>query len=137
MTHDRRVGQEPLDVLLAEPRHLLEVETVEGAPEALPFAQDRQPGEAGLKSFEAELLEQPSVVGDREAPFRVVVGAVLGRRVSPEAADDAVLAADEPILAQGSTPFGVSQVIASIEMRPAWTDGSCSVSWRVSSRLVR
>jgi hypothetical protein len=94
MTHDRRVGQEPLDVLLAEPRHLLEVETVEGAPEALPLSQDRQPRESGLEAFEAELLEQPLIVGDREAPFRVVVGAVLGCRVGPEAADDTVLAAD-------------------------------------------
>jgi hypothetical protein len=135
---DRGVAEQPLDVPLAEPRDLGEVEAGERAPEAFPLAQDRQPGEAGLEAFEAELLEQPPVVGDGEAPLGVVVGAVLRRRVAPEAADDAVLATGESIIAQSSAPFRVSQVMISTDIRPARTDGSpFSISRSVSSRLVR
>jgi hypothetical protein len=43
---DRGVAEQPLDVLLAEPRDLGEVEAGKGAPEPLPLAQDRQPREA-------------------------------------------------------------------------------------------
>jgi hypothetical protein len=41
---DRGVAEQPLDVPLAEPRDLGEVEAGERAPEAFPLAQDRQPG---------------------------------------------------------------------------------------------
>ena len=99
--------------------------------------KDRQPGEARLEPLEHELLEQAAVVVDREAPLGVVVGLVLGRRRAPEAAGDAVLAADDALVAQPRAPFSVSQVIASTDMRPARIAGSSSVRRRVSSRLVR
>jgi hypothetical protein len=38
--------------------------------------QDRDPAQAGLKAFQADLLEQALVVRNREAPFLVVVAAV-------------------------------------------------------------
>ena len=138
MADDRGVAEQPLDLLFAESRDLGEIEAGKGAPEPLSLAQDREPGEAGLEAFEAELLEQPPVVGDGEAPLGVVVGAVLRRRVAPEAADDAVLATGESIIAQSSAPFRVSQVMISTDIRPARTDGSpSSISRSVSSRLVQ
>jgi hypothetical protein len=45
MAHDRGVPEQALDVPDAEPRDGLEVEAGERMPEALPLAQDRQPGE--------------------------------------------------------------------------------------------
>ena len=77
---------------------LLDVEAGEGAAEVLALPQDRQPRQAGLKAFEADLLEQARVVGDRPAPFAVVVGGVLGRARAPEAAALAVLADDQSVL---------------------------------------
>ena len=62
MAHDRRVGEQPLDVAVAESRHPLGVEAGEGAPEGLALAEDGQPREAGLEALQAELLEQPPVV---------------------------------------------------------------------------
>jgi hypothetical protein len=103
---DRRVGQESLDVLLAEARYPLEVEAGEGLAETLTLAKDREPRQSGLEAFEAELLEEPAVVRDRIAPLSVVVGPVLGRRVAPEAADDAVVAAGEAVVAQAIFPSG-------------------------------
>ena len=72
------VAEQALDVPLVEARDLLEVEAREGPAEGLALAQDRQPREPGLEALEAQLLEQAPVVADREAPFVVVVGAVLG-----------------------------------------------------------
>ena len=62
----------------------------------LALAQDGQPGQAGLEAFEADLLEQPAVVGDGPAPFMVVVVAVVGQAARPGAAGDAVRPFDKP-----------------------------------------
>ena len=42
----------------------------------LPLPEDRQPGQPGLKAFEAEPFEQSSFVGDGPAPFLIVVRVV-------------------------------------------------------------
>jgi hypothetical protein len=76
---DPGVAQKSLDISLAEARDLLEVEARERLPEVLALAQNRQPREAGLEAFEAELLEEPPVVVDRKAPLVVVVRAVFRR----------------------------------------------------------
>ena len=70
MADDAGVGKQPVDVGVAEPGDLLEVETGEGGAEILALAQDRQPGKAGLEAFEADLLEQPDVVGRPAGPIR-------------------------------------------------------------------
>jgi hypothetical protein len=119
---DRRVGEQPLDVAVAEPSNLVEVEAGERAPECLAFAEDRQPREPGLKAFQTELLEQPAVVRDREAPFGVVIGAVLGRRIAPEATDDSVLAADQPFidyLKPTTIDMGPTRCLTSVSLKPA------------------
>ena len=62
MAHDAGVGEQPRDVVVSEPSHPLKLKIGESVPERGPFAEDRQPREARLKSLQAELLEQPHVV---------------------------------------------------------------------------
>ena len=93
---DRRVAEQALDVARAELGDRGGVEARERAAERLALAQDRHPREPGLEALETELLEQPAVVDDGQAPLAVVVGAVV--RVgapAPPAAGDAVLVPDE------------------------------------------
>ncbi len=96
MAHDAGVGDKAIDVAGAETRHALEVEAGEGGAEVLALPQDRQPRQAGLKALQAYLFEQAAVVGHRPAPLVVVIGGVLGRAVSPEAAPLAVGTDNKP-----------------------------------------
>src|SRR5438093_731387 len=48
----------------------------ESGPIALPFAQDREPGEPSLRSLQREELEQVTIVVRREAPLLVVIGEI-------------------------------------------------------------
>ena len=68
--------QQALDIVRAERRDRLGVETGEGLAEILPLAQDRQPAQPRLEAFQADFFEQTPVVGDRAAPFAVVIGSV-------------------------------------------------------------
>lgn len=79
VAHDAGIAEEARDVALAEGRDPVEVEARKGGTEVLALAQDRQPRQAGLEALEADLLEQPDIVGDRTAPFAVVVDGVVGR----------------------------------------------------------
>jgi hypothetical protein len=87
---DAGVLQQTLDSLRVEPSHGVDVEGLEGAPEVLAFAEDGEPAQSRLETFEAELLEQAIVVGDRAAPFEVVVRPVQRIACAPPAASDAV-----------------------------------------------
>jgi hypothetical protein len=73
---DRGVGQEPLDVALAEAGDDFRVESLEGGPKTLALPQNRQPREPGLEALQAEPLVDPTLARDRPAPFVVVVGLV-------------------------------------------------------------
>src|SRR4051794_23517757 len=96
MANDAGVGEQTRDVALAEVRDAGVVETGERRPERRPLSKDREPGEPGLKSLQAQLLEQAVLVGDRQAPLAVVVGEVLRRGGAPPAAREAVRASDQP-----------------------------------------
>ena len=81
---DARVGEEALDVLVAEGRHGGGLEAGEGGTVAVALAQDRVPRQAGLGTLEDEQLEHVALVADGDAPLRVVVGAEeLVRAVAP------------------------------------------------------
>src|SRR4029079_11103357 len=73
----------------------------EDLAEALPLAEDRDPGQAGLEAFEAQLLEQPRVGVDRAAPLVVVVRPVEGVVARPPAPDGAVVVADQALGQRG------------------------------------
>ena len=62
---------------------LREVEAGEGVAEILALAEDRQPRQAGLEALEADLLEQPEIVGDRPPPFAIVIDRVVRRARHP------------------------------------------------------
>jgi hypothetical protein len=76
MADDARIGEQPLDVALAEARDALRVEAGERTPEVAALAQDRQPREARLEPLEAEPFVDPALVDDRPAPLLVVVALV-------------------------------------------------------------
>jgi hypothetical protein len=58
VTDDALVGHQPLDVGLVKAGDLVEIKPGEGGTEILALAQDREPGQARLEAFEADLFEQ-------------------------------------------------------------------------------
>jgi hypothetical protein len=69
---------------IVEQRHLVEIEAGKGGAEIVALAQDRQPGEAGLETFEADLLEQPAISScDGIAPFLVVIAQIIRQVAVP------------------------------------------------------
>ena len=95
MPDDSGVLEQAIDVARTEPGHGVEVEAAKRAPERVALAEDDEPAQPGLESFEADLLEEPAPVTDGQSPFAVVVAAVERIAVAPEAADDAVVAAHD------------------------------------------
>src|SRR5262249_24333193 len=89
VAHDTRIGHQPRDLCRAVARDFPRIEAVERAAEILALAQDGDPGEAGLKAVEHELLVERAVVELRHAPFLVVIGDVerilLGTRTAQQA----------------------------------------------------
>ena len=86
VAHDAGIAQQALDVGLVKRRHPLGVELGEGAPEGLALVQDGEPGQARLEAFQTQFLEQPALVGDRPAPFVIVVVPVQRCGLAPRAA---------------------------------------------------
>jgi hypothetical protein len=105
VAHDRRIGEQPLDVALAEGGDPVGVEPLERGAEALALAQDGDPTEPGLKSFEAQPLVEPALVADRATPLLIVVGDVerVGRR---PAADEFYLSTTSTWTMPSSTVTG-------------------------------
>ena len=77
--------QQALDIVLGEAGNPLEVELVKCGAEIFALVEDRSPAETRLESFQAQLLEQATIVGDGKSPFRVVIGEKLGRGPGPRA----------------------------------------------------
>src|SRR5262245_4465913 len=90
VAHDAGVLHQPLDLLRRIARDFLGLEAVEGAAEVVALAQDGDPGEAGLKAIEDQLLIERAVVVFRHAPFLVVIGDVERILLGPGAALEAV-----------------------------------------------
>jgi len=90
MTDDSGVGEKTGDFGLPETGHDPRVEPREGLAKVVPLAQDRQPGESGLKPLETELFKQPMVVGQGPAPLVIVVGPVYLGLGSPPATSTAI-----------------------------------------------
>src|SRR6185503_8654932 len=120
MAHDAFVLEQPLDVARREARDAVEIEAVERGAEVLALGEDRPPAQTGLETLEAELLEQPAVVADREAPFGVVIVQELGRRAAPAAARLAIGTGDR--CAHGSNRAGSSAA------RQAWRPAAGNTS---------
>ncbi len=106
MAHDAGIAEQAGDVVRIERGDPLGIEAGEAVPERLALVQDRQPAQAGLEALEAQLFEQPRVVGDRKAPFRVVIAPVERCRPAPGAAPRAVLAFEQSCMPVGTTRRG-------------------------------
>src|SRR5690606_26156459 len=94
-------------------RHPGEVEPVEGAPEVLALAQDGEPGQPRLEAFQAELLEEPLVLGHRTAPLLVVIVLVVRQARLPPAAPQAVTAEQQSVVRS----FGHAERSAALRRR--------------------
>ena len=95
---DPRVREQALHVGLGVAGHPLAVEAVEGLPERRALVEDREPRQAGLEAFEAELLEQVAVVRGWPTPLRVVVAGVGGGGRAPPAPHPLVVSRHGAIL---------------------------------------
>src|SRR5690606_36672046 len=73
MADNPGIGKQPFYIVIGELRDPVEIEAFEGFAEVLALAQDGQPGQAGLESLQADLLEKPPVVAYRPPPFMVVI----------------------------------------------------------------
>jgi hypothetical protein len=82
VAHDRRVGEQALNVAVAEGGDPVGIEPFERGAKALALAQDRQPAEPGLETLETQSLVEPALIADGATPLLVVVGDVerVGRR---------------------------------------------------------
>jgi hypothetical protein len=81
----------------------VEIKPGKGGAEILALAQDRQPGQARLEAFEADLLEQADIIGYRPAPFVIVIGQIVGQIARPETARAAILAGDQAVFMRHGT----------------------------------
>ena len=108
---DRGVIEQAGYVILSEAGHPGVVEAGEGAAKGIPLAQDGQPRKTGLEALEAQLLEQTAILGERETPFRVVVGPVLQGGISPPAAGDTVFADDDATGGAGASSTLTAQTL--------------------------
>ena len=73
MADDAGVFQQPPHVARTEAGHRGRLEILERPAEVIALAKDGDPAQAGLKTFQADLLEETAIVGDRPSPFLVVI----------------------------------------------------------------
>jgi hypothetical protein len=92
MAHNSGVQKKSLDIALRKASHLEELEICEPPTKVLPFAQDGEPTQTGLKSLEADFLEEAAIIGDRVAPFFVVVATIVLGGGAPPTTRNTVLA---------------------------------------------
>ena len=86
MADDGRIAHKPFNVARRKLRDTLELEIRESRAKAFPLAQDREPAQTGLESFETDLLEQASIVDNGKSPLMVMVGDVELVVAAPPAA---------------------------------------------------
>src|SRR5690606_36062527 len=88
---DPDIAQKSFYVTFPESGHHLRVEPGKCSAKVLTLVEDGQPGQAGLESFQADLLEQSMVVGDGPSPLQIVVPPVDVRSGTPGAPWDAIV----------------------------------------------
>ena len=86
VSYDSSVEKQTFNVLLVKPGYLMKVEMTERLTEVLPFSEDGEPGESGLKALQADLFKQTLIVGNGVAPLRVVVVLIIFRLRAPPTA---------------------------------------------------
>src|SRR5688572_11746583 len=94
MADDARILQQALHVAGGEASDAPEIEAMERRPKILSLGQDGAPAQPGLKTLQAQLLEQAPIVPDRETPLRIVILEELRRRAAPAATGPAIRSRD-------------------------------------------
>ena len=90
MPDNTSVLKKNFHIILCESGNLIEVEFLEGFTKALSLRQNGSPTQPGLKALQTNFFKQALVVLNREAPFIVMIGDVIGRGRTPAAAEFAV-----------------------------------------------
>jgi Protein of unknown function (DUF2927) len=97
MAHDAGIGEAAFHLARSEVRDLGEIESGEGRAKVLALAQNCDPREPGLEAFQAKLLEEAAVVGDRSAPFAIVIAQIECVGARPPAARPPIRALDHAV----------------------------------------
>lgn len=97
MTDNSRILKQAVDVLLTESRNNVHVEIRKCIAKAFSLAQNREPRQSSLKTFETNFFKQPCVVSDRPAPLCVVVFDVLSIIPGPPATVFAIRCLLQPL----------------------------------------
>src|SRR5262249_10235520 len=87
VSHDTGIGAKRAHLCGPGGGNFAGIEAVEGAPVAGALPENRDPGEAGLRAFEAEQLEEPPLVVEGDPPLAIMVRAVKRVGAAPRAAD--------------------------------------------------
>jgi hypothetical protein len=74
VTHNPFILEQSADIALGESRYLVKIEITEGSAKILSLGEYHSPAQSGLKTLQAQLLEQTKIITDREAPFSVMLG---------------------------------------------------------------
>ena len=77
VSYDSSIEKQALHVFLSESGHLMEVEVTKRFSEIIPFSEDGEPGESGLKAFQTDLFKQTLIVCNGIAPLGVVVVSIV------------------------------------------------------------
>ncbi len=119
MADNAGIGDQALDIGVVEAaRRRRSRNSAKPRAEILALAQDGEPGQARLEALEAELLEQAPVLGDRPAPFGVVIGLVVGKAARPPAARPAIRPFDQSIRQRHSSPRSMFVPFSGAGFRP-------------------
>jgi hypothetical protein len=94
MTDNAFILEQAVDVALGETRDPVEAEVMKRGAEVRALGHDRAPAQSGLEAFQAQFLEQATIVADRVAPFRIVVAEKFRRGSGPAASQPAIAAQD-------------------------------------------
>src|SRR5262245_1424965 len=86
MADDAFILEQTADVALRETRYPVEIEIMERCAEVLALCEDGAPAQSGLKTLQAQFLEQSLIITDREAPLGIVIAEKLRCGAGPAAA---------------------------------------------------
>lgn len=103
MANDARIPKESGNIVLPELGHGSGVKVGEDLTKPFSFSQDGEPRQTGLKTFEADLLKQTTIVDLWSTPLVVVVVEIVRILPWPPAPSATIVAYPEPV-AHNMTP---------------------------------
>ena len=87
-----------LDIGVTELCDFVKIKARKGGTKILTLAQDRQPGQPGLETLQADLFEEPDIVIDGQTPFVIVVMEIIGQVAGPEATRHPIRSDNQPVV---------------------------------------